>query len=77
MHQTYRVVLNLHLQLGVLLADDGELDPDVAALSPAQQTLLENKIFRFDSFERKPLTSLMRGKVEPSAPLLLITTIDP
>ena len=31
----------------------------------------------FDTFKRKPLTSLMRGNVEPSAPLLLITTIDP
>ena len=41
---TYRVVLHLHPELGVLLADDGELDPDVAALSPAQQTLLEQQI---------------------------------
>ena len=40
---TYRVVLHLDPQLGVLLADDGELDPDVAALSSAQQTFLKFK----------------------------------
>ena len=45
--ETYRIVLHLHPQLGVLLADDGQLDPDVASLSPAQQTLLKRENYDF------------------------------
>ena len=39
--RTHRSILHLDLELGVLLANDGKLDADIATLVTAQQTLLE------------------------------------
>ena len=72
-------ILDLHLQLGVLLGHDRELDADVTSFGSSKQTFLRLKcsgiILWGHNFEN--FTSFIRGKVDPSAPLLLITTIDP
>ena len=77
--KTHRSVSDLDLELGVLFADNRKLDPDVATLGPPEQAFLEKFNFRYDFFGGFDIdfTSLMRGKVDPSAPLRLITTMDP
>ena len=47
--RTYRSILHLDLELGVLLAHDGQLDADVATFVTSQQTLLEKYISKFVS----------------------------
>ena len=61
----------------MLFADNRKLDPDVATLGPPEQAFLEKFIYEYEDFFDFNFTSLMRGKVDPSAPLRLITTMDP
>ena len=42
---THRPISDLDLELGVLLADYRQLDPDVTALGPPEQTFLKKIIF--------------------------------
>ena len=48
MFKTYRVLLDLHLQLGVILADHRQLDPDVTPLCSSQQTFLNEELDNID-----------------------------